>query len=134
MPGVLYFLLAQLLVHLSYAVAVWGVTRLAARAISLPQHKTEQLGIGLWVAGLVAILCANHVFFPNSKFSFILLWWMNVTVTKILLSLSLAVVAGVAGLAIAGLFSAYKKKAGMGFGCCCNLFAGMDILSAHTCH
>lgn len=68
-PGVLYFLFVQLLLHFLFTVAVWGVTRLMSAALNCTWKTTEKVGFTLWFVGILNILLANEFFFPNSKFA-----------------------------------------------------------------
>ncbi|TAK72335.1 MAG: DUF229 domain-containing protein [Gammaproteobacteria bacterium] len=68
-PGVIYFIAIQLLVHSLYCLLVWIVTVSAANMLKLPEDKRLRFGIGIWLLGLVTILIANQYFFPNSKFA-----------------------------------------------------------------
>lgn len=69
LPGVLYFLFAQLAVHFVYCILIWMVTTAIANLLRLSANQTVNLGIGIWLLGLFTVLAANQYFFPNSKFS-----------------------------------------------------------------
>lgn len=69
LPGVLFFLFAQLLVHLGYCVGIWGMTLLTAKLLRLNNNQTIFTGMAFWLQGLVTALIANQYFFPNSKFA-----------------------------------------------------------------
>ncbi len=82
------FLMAQLLVHISYCIFVWFVAASIIDLFSLPAEKRITFAISLWLLGLLAILTANQYYFPNSKFaelSSIILF--NATLTKLILIL-----------------------------------------------
>lgn len=84
-PGVLYFIFAQLLIHVMFVVFVWMMARLVGSAFRLSLKKTETLGIVLWVIALIGILLANRYYFPNSKFSSLLLDVISLNLAKYLL-------------------------------------------------
>ena len=69
LPGVLFFLAAQALLHAGYCLLVWYVTRPMAVHWRLSSTETLYLGISLWLLGIMTILAANQVYFPNSKFA-----------------------------------------------------------------
>ena len=68
-PGVIYFIAMQLLIHFIYCLGVWMMAVLMANTFMLPPGKQLSLGISLWMLGLVTGLIANQYFFPNSKFA-----------------------------------------------------------------
>lgn len=67
-PGIFYFLLAQLSVHLIYCIFIWEISRSVARLLKLSSNQEIKLSIGVWLSGIIFILAANQFFFPNSKF------------------------------------------------------------------
>lgn len=69
LPGLLFFLFAQFLVHLGYCLGVWGVTLLVSNFLRLNSHQTIFASMVFWLQGLVTALIANQYFFPNSKFA-----------------------------------------------------------------
>src|SRR3990167_617315 len=69
LPDILYFFLAQLLLHAAYCCLVWAVTKLVGSMLQLSPRTTFRLGISCWLLGIVTIIVANRYFFPNSKFS-----------------------------------------------------------------
>jgi arylsulfatase A-like enzyme len=69
LPGMLYFILAQCLVHLGFCLLVWVLVSLTAVFFKLSYDKTLILTISAWLIGLIWILAANQYYFPNSKFS-----------------------------------------------------------------
>lgn len=69
LPGILYFIFAHLLIHFMFCMIVWGAASSIARFFHAPPHRQIPLGIGIWVIGIVTLLVANQVYFPNSKFA-----------------------------------------------------------------
>lgn len=86
-PGIIFFIFAQLLIHFSYALIIWGVARLASIPLRFSWQQTQTLGFSLWILGLVTILLANQHYFPNSKFSDLLGVFIHFKLTLILLFL-----------------------------------------------
>lgn len=65
-----YFILIQLLIHLAYCIFIWGMTLSLLPWISrFGMKQNIFLGIGIWLWGIVTLLLANSVFFPNSRFA-----------------------------------------------------------------
>lgn len=69
MPGIFWFMLAQLLVHAGFCLLVWFAASFTAYLFRLDSDDTFNLALGLWFMGLAAALAANQHYFPNSKFS-----------------------------------------------------------------
>jgi len=72
LPGVLFYLSTQLLIHLVYVIFIIAMTYGVVSVIPRWQTKCEMIGMGLWVGGIVTILLANQYYFPNSKFAYLL--------------------------------------------------------------
>src|SRR3990167_401287 len=68
-PGVIYFIGAQLLTHFIFIIFILILARLIGIALHYTVSKIEKLGLLLWLLGLVTVLLANQCFYPNSKFS-----------------------------------------------------------------
>lgn len=68
-PSILFFIFAQLFLHVIYCLLTALGTRILSRFFRLSSLSTLKFGIGLWLWGIVFILLANCYFFPNSKFS-----------------------------------------------------------------
>ncbi|MEO8400791.1 MAG: sulfatase-like hydrolase/transferase [Gammaproteobacteria bacterium] len=77
LPGIGYFIFAQLLVHFIFTVLVWGVARLVGKVFNCSWKATERLGLVLWFIALMTLLLLNNYFFPNSKFSTVLFGPIN---------------------------------------------------------
>jgi hypothetical protein len=111
LPGILFFLFAQLLLHIGYAICVFlltiGFTNLLPRTV--PHQLTW--GIGFWITGLLCILFANAEWYPNSKFSGLVLNFLNETPTQFLFYAFASIGFIFLLLAIAGFFKTYFKYA-----------------------
>lgn len=68
-PGIAYFLLMQLLIHIAYLFFIYILTLFVSQTFRLTQSQTEKTGILLWFIGISMILLANQIFYPNSKFA-----------------------------------------------------------------
>lgn len=68
-PGILFFIFAQLFIHFTFTVMIWLLARLNGHALNLSWQQTQKVGLSLWVIGLVTVLLANEYYFPFSKFA-----------------------------------------------------------------
>ncbi len=83
-PGVLYFVSMQFLVHFCFIVLIWGAALFFGVALNLSQKQIERLGIILWFIAVLAVLFANFIYYPNSKFAIVLLNPVSATIAKII--------------------------------------------------
>lgn len=60
-PAMVFFVLAQMGIHLGYCLIVWLLARLI--------NPTLKTAIMIWMLGLCTIFTANQYYFPNSKFA-----------------------------------------------------------------
>ncbi len=109
-PGILFFIFAQSLVHLCYTTLVWGMARLMSIALNCSWKQTQVLGFSLWVLGLITILLMNQYFFPLSKFSDLMKTFVPFAVAKILLIILLLLIFAAILLALVGLFFLAARK------------------------
>jgi hypothetical protein len=72
LPGLLFYLSTQVLVHVVYVILIVTIAHGVVIAIPRLQKNIEMIGIGIWVWGIITILLANQYYFPNSKFAFLL--------------------------------------------------------------
>lgn len=72
LPGLLFYLSMQLLIHFVYVIAIVVITQGIVMAIPKLQKKIETIGIGIWVGGIITILLANQYYYPHSKFACLL--------------------------------------------------------------
>lgn len=68
-PGVLFFIASQALVHLGALFLLWFTTLALAFILKLSIRDRENLGVSLFILGLLTVLLLNQFYFPNSKFS-----------------------------------------------------------------
>ncbi len=101
-PGILFFVLIQILLHLFFVVTVWGLARLVGIALKCSWQQTEKIGFYLWLVGLATILLANQYFFPNSKFSMLTAAFFNEKMLELALILLLSL------LSMAVLIAGYR--------------------------
>ncbi len=69
LPGVFYFLFVEISIHLMYGLLIGSVTYLIANFFRLNSQACFRLSMGLWMLGILTILAANQIYFPNSHFS-----------------------------------------------------------------
>jgi len=109
-PGVFVFISVQLLIHLFFALLIWLAAVLVGVALDLSEQKIFRVGIGLWFVSLIAILLANRIYFPNSKFSSILFNSVSIDSAKIFLAILSLILMPAILFAIFGLvFFVYRK-------------------------
>jgi len=68
-PGILFFIAAQLFIHFMYCCLIAIVTFFILYLLPFLTARKIGIGIGLWVLGIITILIANQYFFPYSKFA-----------------------------------------------------------------
>lgn len=103
-PGIVFFIVAQLAVHVSFIVFIWALARLIGVALNCSWQKTQFIGFCLWVLGLITILLANQCFFPQSKFAGLTAAFLPLWLAKSLLVLFGIVFLGAIFTAMVGLF------------------------------
>lgn len=112
-PGVLYFIAVQLILHLIFTVLVWLTSFFASITLNLSEKNSLRMGISTWLIALLNILFANRIYFPNSKFSNLLLNFLNLETAKILWVTSCLFLIPIILIACAGMilfFSRYLKN------------------------
>lgn len=113
--GIFQFLSAQLFIHLLYVSAVYCIVRLMGVASKKINNHIHQWGLWIWVLGLIIILLANQIQFPNSKFAILTKSIIHYPIlAKILLSISLGLLSIALMIAVIGLWRVsirYKKTA-----------------------
>lgn len=83
--GVIFFILAQLLVHFTFTVIVWAEARLIGVVLRCSWQRTETIGFGLWCITIATVLLANQHFFANSHFADLIHVFIHPQVATILL-------------------------------------------------
>lgn len=118
--GIANFFLAQLLVHLLYAILIWLIISFVGKFFRWNKSTTRNMGIVFWFIATIGILAANHYVFPYSIFSFLpeLLAgsapWIATPEKFQTLSLSIGVVCAITLLiALLGFFVTLSKKPGL---------------------
>lgn len=110
LPGVIFFVLVQLAIHLFYCILVWYATCAVISWRNIEPNKQLQWGIGIWLLGLLTILTANQCFFPNSKFAELFsIFLINRTMVKVVLMLLLTLMAAVGAIMCRYLFMRHRK-------------------------
>src|SRR3990167_2771513 len=65
----LFYLSIQLLIHISFALFIWTLTRTIAKRYALTHSVAYTLGIGLWFFYVMLIFIANTLIFNQSIFA-----------------------------------------------------------------
>jgi arylsulfatase A-like enzyme len=68
-PGILFFILAQGIIHFIYAFIIFQLTIDIAAFFKFSSAQTLRGGVSLWCIGIITLLAANQFYFPNSKFA-----------------------------------------------------------------
>lgn len=69
LPGILFFIAMQLLVHISFCCYIWLLSIGVGNFFKLNESQKIYLSILIWLLGLCTIIIANQYLFPNSKFA-----------------------------------------------------------------
>jgi len=111
LPGIFYFIFAQLCVHFIYCLLVWQVAVWVTALFGFSFDRRLKLAIFIWIVGVVTILVANQYLYPNSKFasltSFIL---TSSVITKHCLNFLCMLIGVLLSLASIGLLKNLKRK------------------------
>ena len=68
-PDILFYLTAQLCIHMGYCFLVWFVAFFTGYLCRLSEDQQFKFSITLWLVGIGAAFAGNQHFFPHSKFS-----------------------------------------------------------------
>ncbi len=68
-PGLAQFVFVQLSLHLLYAVLIYQNVVVFLNTVPRFNPHKIFIAISAWIAGILFVLCANQLSFPNSKFS-----------------------------------------------------------------
>lgn len=68
-PGILFFVTAQLCIHIFYCIAVWMVVEYSAPLLQVKPADKFYYAVGVWFLGIITIVTANQYYYPNSKFA-----------------------------------------------------------------
>jgi arylsulfatase A-like enzyme len=104
LPGVFFFLCAQISIHIIFTVVVWAAARLIGRLLGCRWHAIQTLGFYLWGLALITILFANQHFFPNSKYADLMNFVFNIHAANFLLITCVSICALILSVS---LFSAF---------------------------
>jgi arylsulfatase A-like enzyme len=109
LPSILFFILAQLSVHIGFTLCVWIIAKQANKILRLTPEKLEKWGIIFWFVTIVTVLLANLLYFPNSKFAMLTRIFHHHLAVILFISL-LCVIACVIILALIGFAREFRYK------------------------
>lgn len=66
-PGLLFFALIQIILHLAFCVVVWMLAMPVCAVFHLRTQQQLECAISCWLLCVVAVLLANQYFYPNTK-------------------------------------------------------------------
>lgn len=85
LPGVLFFIFAQLVVHCGAVLILWVSALALASTLQLSVPNRDRLGLAMWFLGFLTIFLSNQYYFPNSKFSALSRYFVPETLALVLL-------------------------------------------------
>jgi arylsulfatase A-like enzyme len=103
LPGILFFISAQLFLHWAFVCVIWGVTRLIGVALNCTWQTIQTLGFSTWAFSLLTLLIANEYYFPNSCFADLVRSFIPQVFSRALFTTFAIVCAMGVALALAGL-------------------------------
>lgn len=83
-PSILFFITAQLGLHLGFCLLVWMAACLISALFNFNATQQLYLSIGLWVLSTLTIIVANFIYFPNAKIATLLLPVLSLPVAVII--------------------------------------------------
>lgn len=110
LPGILYFLAIQILLHLIFTLWIGFAACLISRVLRCSWKQTELMAFSLWFMGIITLLLANQCFFPNSKFALLFEHFLNPTVAQYLFFILLFFLLLALLMSLLGLFLLWPKK------------------------
>lgn len=111
LPGILFFLCAQLSIHLGYCFFIWCVAELVNACLGFVGTQKILLGISIWFLGLLTIVTANQYDYPNSKFAELSMMVLPTQqAAKWVLMVLLSGCGAITGLALIGWYRILKHK------------------------
>lgn len=84
-PGILWFICAQAIIHLAALLLICLITLALSRLFKLSAKDSDKLGLVLWFLAFLTVLLSNQWFFPNSRFSHILRFLVPDTLAMVFL-------------------------------------------------
>lgn len=69
LPGMFYFLFAQVVVHGLFALMIWLIATALIKQWQIRRENQLTSVIAVWLLGCVTVMVANQYFYPNSKFA-----------------------------------------------------------------
>lgn len=110
LPGLLFYLSMQLLIHVIYVLCIVAITYGVVIAIPKVKEKMEMIGVVIWVLGIITILLANQYYYPNSKFAYLLSDLFPRSIAKYIFGIFIIFFSSVVLLALSGLFLIFARQ------------------------
>ena len=101
-PGIAFYLFAQLLVHFGYCVVIWLMSSAIAHLFKLSYKHHLIVSMIIWTCGIITALAANQYLYPNSKFTELSLLFLPDAIEKIVFPIASLLMAICLILAIKG--------------------------------
>lgn len=67
LPGIAYFVFAQIVLHTLFLFAIWGLAHFSALTLKLKGGARIQWALFLFAVAIIFVVTANQVYFPNSR-------------------------------------------------------------------
>lgn len=114
LPGIIYFIFSQMILHFGYCFLIAIILSLADYFYKFSTDGFIKCGLILWAVGIAAILLANQIYFPNSKFADLTYTILNQQLAYYLLLILLGFISTILLFAVFGIikygFHYYKTS------------------------
>lgn len=111
LPGIIFFVFAQLFLRFSYCVMIWIVTVSISHLFHLSVNTKIKLGISIWFLGIISLIVTNAYLYPNSKFSLLVsIVLFNHAITKFAFYFFLSACLFVVTFAVVGLAKIFHQQ------------------------
>jgi arylsulfatase A-like enzyme len=111
MPGIAYFIFAQLLLHTLFLFIVWSIAYFSAVALHLKGSARLQLALSTFALAVCWVIAANQLYFPNSRvIELTAMVFHQPMVVKAAMIFSASVLSLLALIGFIGVLRRYKAK------------------------
>ncbi|MHB1949024.1 MAG: sulfatase-like hydrolase/transferase [Gammaproteobacteria bacterium] len=111
-PGIVFFVGVQIGLHLLFTILVWALARILGSMWPCSWRTTEKIGFLLWFVGIAFVLCANQIYFPNSKFASLTHFIIPNGLAYVIFIVASIIIGLIAGLALLGIFLNAPRRMG----------------------